>query len=367
MKMPLTTLATVLVFSLGAAKAQSVLFDFDNAPLHTPLPVDLTVGGITAHFSGNPSYYNYSIQRADALGFTPVGFAGYCIYPSTVFTCDLLISFNRALSDISILYAPEEYDTDSSCTMRITAYFGSTVVGTNTHTIPIPGTWPTGTLSLNSAQPFDNVVIHYDHAPVTGGDYGPIFMVDNLMVTEAPVPTPLAAVSRKTHGAAGDFDVDLPLTGTPGIECRAGGATDDYEIVVAFGNVVAVNGTPQAQVTTGTGTVGSGGVSNGGLVTISGSTVTVPLTNVANAQTVDVTLVGVSVGSATGNVVVRMSRLVADINGNGSVNATDISQTKFHSGQAIDATNFRADVTASGSINATDVSIIKSNSGSSLP
>src|SRR5205823_4473616 len=36
-------------------------------------------------------------------------------------------------------------------------------------------------------------------------------------------PTATGAVSRKTHGAAGTFDVNLPLTGTPGIEPRSGG------------------------------------------------------------------------------------------------------------------------------------------------
>ncbi len=119
----LAVLAVALGFGFAETKAQSVLFDFDNAPLHTSLPVDLTVGGITAHFSGNPGYYNYSIQRADALGFTPPGFSGYCIYPNTIYPCDLLISFNRQLTAASILYSPEEYDTDSSCRMRITAYW----------------------------------------------------------------------------------------------------------------------------------------------------------------------------------------------------------------------------------------------------
>lgn len=197
----LTTLLVLsgllFAFYSSPASAQSVLFDFDNAPLHAPFPIDLTAGGITGHFSANPAYYNYSIQRADVLGFTPAGFAGYCIYPSTVYACDLLISFNHALVAASIMYAPEEYATDSSCTMRITAYLGATFVGTNTYSIPVPGTWPTGTLSFSSTQPFDNVVIHYDAPPITGGDYGPIFMADNLTVTVAATatPTPTATVA----------------------------------------------------------------------------------------------------------------------------------------------------------------------------
>lgn len=197
MKPRLTFLSVIFAIAFGLflsnAKAQSVLFDLDNAPLHSPLPIDLTVGGIIAHFSANPTYYNYSIQTADALGFTPAGFSGYCIYPSTIYPCDLLISFDHALTNISIMYAPEEYATDSSCTMRLTAYLGLTPVGTTTFSIDPPGTWPTGTLAFSSLQPFDNVVIHYDAPPVTGGDYGPIFMVDNLSVTIAPTCTPVAA------------------------------------------------------------------------------------------------------------------------------------------------------------------------------
>jgi len=191
----------VFGLAFGEAKAQSVLFDFDNAPLHAPLPIDLTVGGITAHFSSGSPVYNYSIQRpSDVIGFTPVGFSGFCISPSTVFASDLLISFGSTrLANISIMYSPEEYATDSSCTMRITAYLGTAFVGTNTFSINPPGTWPTGTLSLSSVQPFDNVVIHYDAPPITGGDYGPIFMADNLMVnvavaTPTPSPTPTPTV-----------------------------------------------------------------------------------------------------------------------------------------------------------------------------
>ena len=205
----------------GVARIQSVLFDFDTAPLHSSFPLNLTSGGITAHFSVPPGSYNYSIQQANVLGFTPAGFAGYCVYPNQVFACDLWISFDQPLTDISIMYAPNELATDSSCTMRITGYMGSAFVGTNTYINPNAGTWPTGILSLSSAQPFDNVVIHYEAPPATGGDYGPIFMADNLTVTTAAGSTPTATDTPTDTPTAGPTGTptDTPLvtpTSTPG-------------------------------------------------------------------------------------------------------------------------------------------------------
>ena len=119
------------------------------------------------------------------LGFTPAGFSGLSIYPDSVFAADLLVSFSQTITDFSIMYAPEEYACDSSATMRVTAYMGSTLVGTNTTTADPPGTWPTGTLTFSSTLGFDNVVVHYDSPPPTGGDWGPIFMADNMIVTTA--------------------------------------------------------------------------------------------------------------------------------------------------------------------------------------
>src|SRR5207237_6815450 len=46
----------------------------------------------------------------------------------------------------------------------------------------------------------------------------------------------LSAKSRKIHGAAGTFDVDLPLIGNAGIEPRNGGSGGNFEIVYNFAN-----------------------------------------------------------------------------------------------------------------------------------
>ncbi len=179
--------------------------------------------------------------------------------------------------------------------------------------------------------------------------------------------TILSQVSRKTHGSAGMFDIDLPLTGRPGIECRTGGEAGDHKIVVTFSGSVTVSGNPQAAVTAGTGTIGSDGNSNGGTVAVSGNTVTVPLTNVANAQTIDVTLYGVNYGAGNTNLVIPMSVLLGDVNDNGIVNSSDIVGVKGQLGQPVTASNFRADVTAGGSINVTDVALVKANLQTALP
>jgi hypothetical protein len=63
-----------------------------------------------------------------------------------------------------------------------------------------------------------------------------------------------------------------------------------------------------------------------------------------------------------------MAVLVGDTSNSGSVNATDVGQTKATSGQTVDASNFRRDVNVSGSsINASDIGLVKASSGTSLP
>jgi hypothetical protein len=175
----------------------------------------------------------------------------------------------------------------------------------------------------------------------------------------APAPQPHHVVSRKSHGAAGTFDVPLPLTGAIGVECRSGGAGMDHQIVFSFSTPVTFQ---NAVLTSGTGTVAS--------ATISPQTethVTVNLTGVVNAQRLTITLSGVSDGAGTGDVAVQLGVLAGDTTGNGSVGSSDIGETKLQAGQAVNGSNFRADVTANGSITASDLGLVKSQSGASLP
>ena len=121
---------------------------------------------------------------------------------------------------------------------------------------------------------------------------------------------------------------------------------------------------PASRSDLGIGTIGSGGVSNGGVVTVAGNVVTIPLTNVANAQTINVSLNNVN-GST--NMTIPLSLLIGDTNGDGFVDVGDSLQTRNRSGQTTDATNFRSDVNVDGVINSGDTTIVRARSGTALP
>jgi hypothetical protein len=201
--------------------------------------------------------------------------------------------------------------------------------------------------------------LHFPDYLNTGGRY----------CAQSQAPVVQSAFSRKIHDGVGAFDIPLPLTGPAGIECRTTGGTNDYTMVVTFAGNVTVTGSPQAQVAAGTGCVGTGGVCDGN-VSISGNIVTVPLTNISNAQTINVRINGVNNAGAdipATDFDIPMSILIGDTNANRTVKAADVAQTNGRLGQTIDATNFRSDVNANGSINAADTAIVKQNSGTSLP
>ena len=169
----------------------------------------------------------------------------------------------------------------------------------------------------------------------------------------------IAAASRKTHGTAGSFDIDLPLMGQPGVECRTGGVNGNHTLVFTFSNNV-VSGS--ASVTSGTGNVS-------GSPSFSGNTMTVNLTGVIDAQTITITLTNVtdSFGHVLPDTAVSMHVLLGDTTGNGIVNASDVAQVKAQSGSTVTNANFREDVTVNGIINAADIALVKSRSGTAIP
>ena len=202
----------------------------------------------------------------------------------------------------------------------------------------------------------DSVSRVYNYGDVTAATAGQTGGVDEKdsygLITRFNA---INAVSRKIHGNAGTFDIGLPLVGAPGIECRTGGTTNDYQMVITFSGPVTFS---NAQVTQGTGIASS--------TSTSGNQVFVNLTGVSNAQTIQVTLFAVNDGTTTNDVSIPMSVLIGDTTANGSVNSSDIAETQSQSGQPVTVSNFREDVTANGLINSSDIALVQSKSGTAL-
>jgi uncharacterized delta-60 repeat protein len=166
-----------------------------------------------------------------------------------------------------------------------------------------------------------------------------------------------SAVSRKTHGNAGTFDINLPLTGTPGVECRNSGG--NHALVFTF----------SSNPVSGDVSIMSGTAAISGTPTYNNNTMTVNLSGVADEQMLTLMLSNVTDSSSRvmANTTVSVNMLVGDTNANGVVNASDVSQTKARFGQTLNATNFRSDVNASGTINASDGSMVKAKAGNASP
>jgi hypothetical protein len=186
------------------------------------------------------------------------------------------------------------------------------------------------------------------------------------MAIWSPTLQLLCAASRKTQGTAGKFDIDLPLSGKLGVECRTGGTVPcpigdtrgNYTLVLTFTN----------KLKTGTATVTSGGSVSS--TTINGNTMTVNLTGVANAQKLVVTLSNVTDDknrALSDPKSVPVGILVGDVNGDKTVNSTDVGLVQAQVGAAAKLSNFRKDVDASGTITQADVSITQCQMGTSIP
>jgi hypothetical protein len=192
-------------------------------------------------------------------------------------------------------------------------------------------------------------------------------------------PTPTLVVSRFTHGAVtppptgpGDISLTLPVGASPrAVEPRSSASlgAGNYQLVFTFPNTLtSVTG---ASVTGHNPANGTGSVS--GAPIMSGNTCTVNLTNVSNAQYIQVTLTGVAdiVGSSGDVLSPELGILIGDVNGNGVLTNADVSLVKAQvaAGGSVTTSNFRDDVNANGVITNADVSVTKAQvaAGTQLP
>ena len=167
------------------------------------------------------------------------------------------------------------------------------------------------------------------------------------------------SVSRKMHASRGLFDLHLPMTGPPSVECRAGGGAGVHTLLFTFTN----------NVTSGAAAVTRGNGSVSGAPTFSSNVMNVNLAGVTDAQAIVVTLTGVNdaYSQSLPATSINMNVLAGDTTGNGIVNSSDVSQTKNQSGAAVSDANFREDVTVDGLINSSDIANVKFQSGKAIP
>ena len=353
----------------------------DTVTVSVPADDNNTNNSVSHPTSVTQLSYSYKYPGSTATG--GVGLTG----ATGAFVGKFTITAANAVTDVKLefpapvtagaAYRVAIYGDNAGIPSTTALYVDSTdrtpVAGPVVITLPSPVAVPAGnfyvgiqqTNTTNAGLSFD------DEAPIRSGSFffasplpvtswldfapGNNFKLNvgvNLQTPGGAVPTPSAVVSRKVHGAAGTFDVNLPLAGT-GIEPRAS-AGGVYQMVFTFPTPVTFTG---ASVTAGPGMV----TSSSGSGT---ATVTVNLSGLVSTQRTTVTLANVN---GAGNVSVQMGVLIGDDNGNGSVNAGDVSLAKSRIGQILDATNFKSDINANGTINAGDVSQIKVNIGTGLP
>lgn len=170
------------------------------------------------------------------------------------------------------------------------------------------------------------------------------------------------ASSQKTHGAAGEFGIGLPLSpsSSAGVECRKDGPT---KVILAFSReIMAADGMPD-----GTEVALSAGVLSS--VTISGSLMTVNLSGVPDMTCLSITLSGIvdlAHYPLPGTNTVRIRVLLGDTNGSGAVSVADVDQTRNFSGRTADADTFTTDTNCTGSISVADVNQVRSRSGKAV-
>ncbi|MDD5199429.1 MAG: dockerin type I domain-containing protein [Terrimicrobiaceae bacterium] len=179
------------------------------------------------------------------------------------------------------------------------------------------------------------------------------------VVSQQPKPPTFAsAVSREVQGGI-NYDIGLPQTGAAAVEGRAPVA-GTYKLILTFDQNV-ISGT--AAVTGGTGSVSS--------TSINGATMTVNLSGVANQQTLVVTASNVtnSVGQFLAGAAIKVRVLQGDVNGDGAVNAADLTGVRNAYGKSAGQAGFdpRADLNGDGAVNAADITSIRNNYGLQVP
>lgn len=181
---------------------------------------------------------------------------------------------------------------------------------------------------------------------------------DVYYVRVAPAGSALSLVSAQS--VKNNFGIDLPLTGTPGIEDRSGGANSRFTVNFTFSNTLA---------SVASATVDCGQVSSSMIDSTDAHRYIVNLRGVTcNASNVVITLNGItdSQGNNLPTASLTMKLLLGDVDGDGSVTNADLAIARADQGQTTDGTNFRVDINTNGIIDRPDANAVKRQIGTSL-
>jgi CSLREA domain-containing protein len=230
---------------------------------------------------------------------------------------------------------------------------GKTPIGT---TSAVPGPAPgcstnflSGHLNFPAGQ---NVITAY--ARGAGGKTSEFSQCVVATGTAPPVVTGVSA--RRIHGAAGTFDMPVPLTPMqPATEPRIG---PDHTIVFTFDKPVTAG---NASTTEGTVTVAA--------PTFSGNEMRVALSNVANIQyvTLNVSNVAASDGSTGGSGSARIGFLQGDVNQSRVVSVADLGLVNAVLTQPVTVANYLRDVNANGTLTVSDKGLTNAVLTTALP
>ncbi|MBA3963139.1 MAG: hypothetical protein H0X40_14745 [Chthoniobacterales bacterium] len=200
----------------------------------------------------------------------------------------------------------------------------------------------------------DLFAVHFQSDALTGvavGRSGTILRTTNG--GEADSFALVSAASRK-----GPFEIALPLSGPPGIECRVANRRP-FTLLFTFNHPVTAAGDFSVSCGRTTGAIINPDNSKQVLATYFGTT--------CNSHYITLTLQGTT--DDQGNSLttsVTMGLLLGDVNADGFVDEADLDQAVEDLGEHTDSSNFREDVNVNGEIDELDLSPIQLKIGSRL-
>ncbi|MDD5199428.1 MAG: dockerin type I domain-containing protein [Terrimicrobiaceae bacterium] len=217
--------------------------------------------------------------------------------------------------------------------------------------------WPDIDARLDATHPLVTLVNKV--LTITDPATGVVKSVDWSGNLPALPPQLAGASSRKNQGGV-DCDTSLPLTDPAGVECRYGAIINGYQVVLTFDQNIASGA---VAVTAGAGSVSA--------TAINGATMTATLSGVSNQQALTLTASNVTnaAGQSLASAAFKLRVLQGDVNGDGVVNAADLTGVRNSYGTIAGHAGFdpRADLNADGAVNAADITTIKDNYGRQVP